>query len=269
MVFPNATGLVQGDELVEMAISGTPIQGIEAFVANAPRIKDLLISAAPLRVGDILTGCVVTMVDLSQRKAAEKQQLLLMGELDHRVKNTLALVLSIAKRTTSPEGTVAGFQKAFASRIHALASTHNLLADRSWNAISVSEILTSEIKPFVDSLHNRLIIEGKNANINSRAAIAFGMVIHELATNAVKYGALSATSGKISITISHLPSQTIVVDWKERGGPIVSPPDRNGFGQTVITRSMQYADDGGAALTYEPEGLSCRISIPSCDVVTD
>jgi len=268
IVVPDLTGLMQGAELVELAIGGASVQGIEASAPNAPRIKDLLISAAPLRLGDRLTGCVVTMVDLSQRKAAEKQQLLLMGELDHRVKNTLALVLSIAKRTSSTEGTVEGFQKAFASRIQALAATHNILAERSWNAVAISEILRTELAPFVADIQTRLSVIGDDANINSRAAIAFGMVIHELATNAVKYGALSSSTGRISVKIANSEPTRLSVEWKEIGGPEVREPSKSGFGQTVITRSMQYASDGGAELRYERDGVRCLVNIPAVDIVS-
>jgi len=267
ILVPDSTGLMQGAELVELAIGGTSIQGIEASAPNAPRIKDVLISAAPLKLGDRLTGCVVTMVDLSQRKAAEKQQLLLMGELDHRVKNTLALVLSIAKRTSSPEGTVAGFQKAFANRIQALAATHNILADRSWNAVTISEILRTELEPFVNDIQARLSISGDETNINPRAAISFGMVIHELATNAVKYGALSSAGGKIAVRIENSAKSGLSVEWKESGGPEVLEPAKSGFGQTVIRRSMQYAEDGGATLRYDPDGVWCLINIPTADIV--
>lgn len=264
---PASTGVMQGPELVELAISGTSIQGIEATAPDAPRIKDLLISAAPLRLGDRLTGCVVTMVDLSQRKAAEKHQLLLMGELDHRVKNTLALVMSIAKRTSSPEGTVEGFQRAFANRIQALAATHNILADRSWGAVTISEILRTELEPFINDMRTRLSIEGQETRINPRAAISFGMVIHELATNAVKYGALSSATGKVAVTVERSTENGLTVEWKESGGPSVRQPSHNGFGQTVITRSLQYAEDGGADLRYDADGVRCLIKIPLIDVM--
>ena len=148
LTLPDTTGLLQAGDVIALAIAGTSVQGIEAVAPEAPRVRDLLLSAAPLRVGsDKVSGCVITMVDLSQRKAAEKQQLLLMGELDHRVKNTLALVLSICKRTASTEETVSGFQVAFSGRIQALAATHNLLADRSWSSISIAEVVNADSIP--------------------------------------------------------------------------------------------------------------------------
>ncbi len=268
LVATEATGLVQGSDIVALAISGTAVQGIEAHAPQAPRVRDLLISAAPLRLGTRITGCVVTMVDLSQRKAAEKQQLLLMGELDHRVKNTLALVLSIAKRTGSTEGTVEGFQKNFSSRIQALAATHNILAERSWAAVPISEVVRTELEPYVGDMQARLSVEGEDFSILPRAAIALGLIVHELATNAAKYGSLTLPGGRITVRFTKLQDQPgIQVEWKETGGPAVAQPTRKGFGQTVITRSMQYSPEGGAELVYQPDGVQCRIRIPSADVV--
>ena len=264
------TGLLQASDLISLAIGGTSVQGIEATAPEAPRVKDLLLSAAPLRAGsEDVSGCVITMIDLSQRKAAEKQQLLLMGELDHRVKNTLALVLSICKRTASTEDTVPGFQAAFSGRIQALAATHNLLADKSWSSISITEVIGAEIEPFVGSTHSRLRVEGMDALLTPRAAIALGLVVHELATNAVKYGALSVESGRVQVEVIRQGAEPFLrMNWLEAGGPRVAPPTRKGFGQTVITRSMQYMQNGGAELEYAPEGVRCRIRIPIEDVVS-
>lgn len=208
------------------------------------------------------------MVDLSQRKAAEKQQLLLMGELDHRVKNTLALVMSICKRTASTEETVAGFQAAFTGRIQALAATHTLLADRNWSSISIAEIVSLELDPFVSSAQARLKVEGVSVFLLPRAAIALGLVIHELATNAVKYGALSNDMGRVLVKVSHDPANAwLGIEWVETGGPTIAPPTKRGFGQTVITRSLQYTPAGGAEIEYPPEGVRCRIRIPEEDIV--
>src|SRR3546814_4390905 len=129
-----------------MANSGRTLQGIEAHAPDAPRVKDLLISIAPLTLsGEAISGCVVTMVDLSQRKIAERQQLLMMRALDHRIKNTLALVLSISHRTAASEDTLEGFQDAFSARIQALAATHNLLAEPSWADLVLRDLAVGEL----------------------------------------------------------------------------------------------------------------------------
>jgi PAS domain S-box-containing protein len=269
LAVPGSTNPQPGAEIVALAIAGSPVQGIEAFAPDAPKCKDLLISAAPLRIGsDAISGCVVTMVDLSQRKRLEQQQLLLMGELDHRVKNTLALVLSIANRTANSEETVNGFQTAFSGRIQALAATHNILAECSWASVRVGEVLHQEVGPFISSGENRLRVSGPDVRILPRAAIALGLVLHELATNAVKYGALSSPAGIVAVRLTDDPaSPYFSLEWRETDGPTVAEPSRFGFGQTVITRSLQYSVDGGAVLEYPAEGVRCIMRIPRADVV--
>src|SRR5690606_17238380 len=120
------------------------------------------------------------------RKITERQQLLMMGELDHRIKNTLALVLSIANRTLSNEDTLEGFHKSFASRIQSLSATHNLLADKAWKNLAVADVVKAELAPFITLDNSRVQFERLDIGIKPRAAIALGMTIHELTTNAVK-----------------------------------------------------------------------------------
>ncbi|KKB76917.1 hypothetical protein VW35_16145 [Devosia soli] len=269
LVFPDATGLITAEDIVQMAIQGTAVQGVEAHAPNAPKVKDYLVSAAPLQIGnDAISGCVVTMVDMSQRKAAEKQQLLLMRELDHRVKNTLALVLSISSRTLHHEDTLEGFQKAFTGRIQALAATHNLLAENSWTNLTIEDVVQSELAPYTSGAAGRLVTRDLGRPMAPRAAIAFGLVIHELATNATKYGALSVPGGQL--TVQPLPPREgddrFIIEWRESGGPPVKAPTRNGFGQTVIARSLQYSATGGAEVEFAPEGLVCRIALPLEDL---
>lgn len=270
LVFPGATGLMQSDDFIAMALAGTPLQGIEAVAPEAPAVKDYLVSIAPLRVaGDMISGCVITMVDLSQRKAAERQQLLLMAELDHRVKNTLALVQSISSRTLSSEDTLEGYQVAFSGRLQALSATHNLLATRSWNDLQLEDLLAAELAPYIEKGAGRVVSEGLDVAIVPRAAVALGLILHELTTNAVKYGALSNSTGIVSLNA--LPRDgdgaPFVMEWRETGGPSVSAPTRRGFGRTVISRSLQYSPHGKADLTFDPAGVICRISLPPEDVV--
>lgn len=269
LVFPGATGLLQTEDLVAMASSGNPVQGLEANAPQAPKVKDYLISAAPLHLADAhASGCVVTMADLSQRKAAEKQQLLLMAELDHRVRNTLALVLSISSRTMSSEETVEGFHKAFTGRIQALAATHSLLAENSWRELSIRDVVHAELRPYVGTNAERLALEDLNVAILPRAAVALGLIFHELATNAVKYGSLSNEDGRVRVVGRRAGEDgRVTVEWSESGGPTVSTPTRRGFGRTVIARSLQYSVTGGAEVDFAPSGIRCTISVPQEDVV--
>jgi len=269
LVFRDATALLQADDMIATVTSGTPMRGIEAVASNAPRVKDYLVSAAPLRVaGNRISGAVITMVDLSQRKAAEKQQNLLMRELDHRVKNILAMVVSISARTASNTDTVHAFQKAFSNRIQALAATHTLLLDNSWSSLRLRDIVMSEFAPYIEAAADQIVVEGLNVAVTPRAAIAFGLIVHELTTNAVKYGALSQQGGRVTVRAlgrDEAANGALVVEWRESGGPQVTVPERKGFGHTVITRSLRYSG-GGAAMDFDPSGLVCRLSIPSEDL---
>lgn len=267
LTFPTGSDIADSDDLISTVVNGGDLQGIEAHAPDAPRVKDLLISAAPLtHEAEAISGCVITMVDLSRRKIAERQQLLLMGELDHRVKNTLALVLSISSRTLSNEDTLQGFQKSFTGRIQALAATHNLLADKSWANLTVADIVGAELAPYVSLSTGRVHFENLDIGVAPRAAIALGLTIHELATNAVKYGALSTETGQLLLYAEPGP-EFLRLDWIESGGPPVKEPRRKGFGRTVIGRSLQYSPNGGADLEFHPDGVRCSIRIPVEDLV--
>lgn len=271
LVFSNATGALQAQDMIARVTSGTPLRGIEAVASNAPKVKDYLVSAAPLRIaGDRISGAVVTMVDLSERKAAERQQNLLMRELDHRVKNTLTLVLSISAQTASHADTVHAFQTSFSGRIRALAETHTMLLEKSWTSLELRDIVMSELAPYIEANADQVTIEGLNVEVAPRAAIAFGLVAHELTTNAVKYGALAQPGGRVAVRAVAQESKgsgAFALEWRESGGPRVAPPARKGFGQTVIRRSFQYSPEGGAEISFAPSGVVCRISIPREDLV--
>lgn len=192
-----------------------------------------------------------------------------MRELDHRVKNTLTLVLSISSRTASNTDTVQAFEKAFSGRIQALAATHTMLLEKSWTSLELHDIVMSELAPYIEATADQVTIEGLNVAVTPRAAIAFGLIVHELATNAVKYGALSQQGGRITVRAigrENGGSGAFALEWRESGGPPVVPPKREGFGRTVITRSLQYSD-GGAEFDFDPSGVVCRMSIPSEDLV--
>ncbi len=267
LTFSATSRIKSSDDLISTVVNGGALQGIEAHAPDAPRVKDLMISAAPLtHAGEAINGCVIAMVDLTQRKITERQQLLLMGELDHRVKNTLALVLSISSQTRSKEDTLDGFHKSFSGRIQALAATHNLLADKAWANLTVADIIRTELSPFISTDNDRVQFEHLDIGITPRAAIALGLTIHELATNAVKYGALSTETGKLRLR-AEPGAKSLKLDWVESGGPPVEEPKRKGFGRTVIGRSLQYSPNGGADLVFHPNGVRCSIRIPAEDVL--
>jgi PAS domain S-box-containing protein len=265
LTFADASELMSGGDIVAMAAGGTPVQGLEAAVkTSAVDVTDVMISAAPLVVsGDRTQGCVVTLINLSQRKAAERRQALLMGELDHRVKNTLAMVLAISARTASHERTIEDFQKSFSGRIQALAATHTLLSNASWENLEIKDVLSVELAPYATLSSGRITMEGLDISVDSKTAVSLGLVFHELTTNAVKYGALSTRAGKVSVRrIGLLDDGALQIEWEERNGPLVTPPTASGFGQTLISRSLGSGPNGGTKLEYRPTGVVCQILIP-------
>ena len=262
--FPMASPILHGDDLVSIATEGHAIQGLEAQSGRpASPATDLIISAAPLRLdADKISGCVVTLVDNSDRKAIEKRQALLLRELDHRVKNTLAMVMSIPSRTSANVIDLNDFRTRFNSRLQALAATHILLADAAWSGLMLSSVVRRELAPYTTSAGPRLILQGLDREVSPDIAIAFGMVIHELTTNAVKYGALSRESGVVTITGREQGDAIYAVQWTESGGPEVQPPAQAGFGQTLISRSLKRGKEGGVTVDFAPAGLSCEMLVP-------
>lgn len=189
----------------------------------------------------------------------EKRQALMMHELDHRVKNTLTMVLSICSRTLSGSDDLDDFRVRFTRRIQALAATHNLLADASWTGIDLSAMIRTELAPYLSATGPRMEIAELDQSVAPDVAIAFGLVVHELATNAVKYGALSAQSGCVRVSGRPLEGKLYEVAWTESGGPPVEVPKRHGFGQTLITRSLARGDGTGATVDFAPGGVVCRM----------
>jgi two-component sensor histidine kinase len=255
------------DELVRIAVNGDAVQGIEAHAPEAPRAKHLLMSAAPISPSDgVINGCVITLIDLSHRKAAEERQNLLMAELDHRVKNTLTIVLAILQTTNDKD--IASFRDTFSGRVHALAATHHLLSASSWSDLSLEKVFSVELEPFVNGFHDRAQFEGPELLLKPRAAIAIGLVFHELATNAVKYGALSIETGRVALTVRQtIDNGLFTIEWQESGGPKVAEPERQGFGRKLIASSLRYLPGGGADIEFQPNGLKCWLRLPSEDVL--
>lgn len=265
--FALGAGFMEAADVIAVGLSGNSVKAVEASLPGGSKVLDLLVSVAPLRLSrSDVNGCAITMIDIAERKAVEQRQALLVRELDHRVKNTLTLVLSIASRTIGGANDLADFHGKFTRRIEALAATHNLLAEGSWNRLTLEEVVTAELSPYVASGGPRIQLANLDFRVSPDTAIALGLVVHELVTNAVKYGALSNDSGSISLHGDRLPDGNLELVWRERGGPRVEPPSRKGFGQTLIARSLGSAGGAGASVEFEPEGVVCRMRIPGSEI---
>jgi PAS domain S-box-containing protein len=208
------------------------------------------------------------IVDITQLKAAEDQRKLLLGELNHRVKNTLAIVQSIAAQTQRSAPSPARFVEAFDARLLALSQAHNLLTRESWQGADLDDLLRETLRPHgVGEVGTRIALSGPAVRVGPAAAVAIGMAFHELATNAVKYGALSAESGRVDVVWRVEPAadggpDRLVVEWRESGGPPVVPPTRRGFGSRMIERGLTGQLECAVELTFPPDGVRCRVAVP-------
>ncbi|MFU7527560.1 CHASE domain-containing protein [Qipengyuania sp. ASV99] len=186
----------------------------------------------------------------------------LSRELNHRVKNTLANVLSILSLTRRRSRDLDGFADSLEGRIRALSATHDLLTDSDWGTTAIADVVHAEMQHFVDSDGTRLIVEGPPVELAPNDALSFGLAIHELATNAAKYGALSVTGGKVSVRW-RLQSDTLaVVEWSEVGGPPVEQLRERGFGTELIEKIVAHELKHRVELDFRPEGVYCLLGVP-------
>jgi two-component sensor histidine kinase len=204
-----------------------------------------------------VSGIFVEGADITDQVEARERQALLLDELNHRVKNTLATVQAIAQQTLRGSPEPAAFAQAFEARLLALSQTHNALTDGQWTGAGLRTILNQELSPHGQE---RVSLSGDDVQLPPRIALALGMAFHELATNAAKYGALSR-DGRLNVTW-RVQDDTLQVEWREQGGPPAVAPSRRGFGSRLIERTITGELRGAISLDYRPEGLLCVFSAP-------
>ncbi len=228
------------------------------------RLVEVSISGAPLRdaQGDII-GFSVIHRDITQQHQHEEQMRLVMRELAHRSKNLLAIILSMAAQTARNSPALPEFNARFTQRLQGLAHSHDLLIQQNWRGAPISELIKSHLEPFLEQDRTRVTLEGPDVIVDPKAAQNIGLALHELATNASKYGALSTTTGRVAIHWSATSEGVFALEWRESGGPRVKAPKRKGFGQTVLERLTAQALEGQASLSFASEGVIWRIEIPS------
>jgi two-component sensor histidine kinase len=199
------------------------------------------------------------------RKRDEERLRLLLAELSHRVKNTLATVQAIAARSLSGERTLEEARDALAKRLRALAKTHDLLTASRWRGADLRAVLEGELKPY----GKRARLEGPEVELTPKAAQTLALVLHELATNAAKHGALAAPDGWLEVAWSLDRADAdegggrLRLTWRERGGPPVAPPHRRGFGRTLLEHGLRHDLSGQVALDFAPDGLVCELTVPA------
>jgi len=212
-------------------------------------------------------GLSVYFRDITRRKKAEEHQRVLLHELNHRVKNTLATVQSIASQTLRNAGSMREAKEALENRLFALSRAHDVLTRENWYAADLHEIVSQAVEPF-RSYGDRIHYAGPNLRISPRMALALAMAFQELATNAVKYGALYNEHGQVHIhwTIEgDADAPLLKLRWEETGGLPVRPPERLGFGTRLIERSLAHDLNGTAEVQFLPEGIVCEITAPLKD----
>ncbi|MBB4226644.1 PAS domain S-box protein [Rhizobium mongolense] len=202
--------------------------------------------------------------DMTERRRADEHRKTLMGELNHRVKNTLAIVQSIASQTLGHASTLDEARDAFGSRLINLAKAHHVLTRESWASANLAEIIADTVKPHAGG-ENRFHIEGPDLQLTPSAALAFAMALHELCTNAAKYGALSTDNGHVAIVWAmegEGDERRLILHWAENGGPKVVPPKHKGFGSRLIERALAAELNGEVRVEYPPTGVVCTIDAP-------
>lgn len=204
------------------------------------------------------------------RQAAKERQDLLVAELDHRVKNTLANIRALVRHSKDGATSLEAFTRGFERRIQAMAHAHSLLTQSRWEGADLRAIVADELAPYQG---HAIHLDGPRVVLRPKAALGISLAVHELTTNAVKYGALSTPTGEVEVTwqIVHagadMGGAALDLRWRERGGPVVQPPQRRGFGSVLIERGMSYEIGGSVDLRFDPSGVTCTMLVPTENIV--
>jgi PAS domain S-box-containing protein len=240
--------------------SGREVVGRRKDGSRVPLL--LSIGEFTLAGGRFFTGI---LRDISERKRAEEHQGLLMAEIDHRAKNLLATIQAMVMLTKAHARSVGDYAETLIGRLHAMARAHDLLARDKWSGAGLHELIRNEFAAYVGADGGALRLRGEDVLLTPRAAQTLSLALHELTTNAAKYGALSVAGGKVEIATSieqTANGRTLQLRWCEAGGPAVTPPERQGFGSVLIERGIAHDLDGSTSLAFETSGVRCEIRLP-------
>jgi PAS domain S-box-containing protein len=255
-----AEALSRGDRHVETELRVVWPDGSQHWLLLRAEMQDVK--------DGIPTRTLGVALDITEMKRAEEHQQLLINELNHRVKNTLATVQSIASQSLRNAGTASEARDAVEGRLFALSRAHDVLTRENWDGAYLREVIQEAIAPFQGHGHSRFDLHGQDVRLPPRIALAVAMALQELGTNAVKYGALSNQTGRIAISWSmtkQAGGMRLELAWKEKGGPPVAEPSRRGFGTRLIERSLAQELNGDVTITFAPTGVVCTIHAPLND----
>ncbi len=249
-----------------MAVSlkyGMALRGSEA-VAERPDGTRVPFAALPTPLRDSegrVTGAINVLIDISERKRGEERQRALMSVLNHRVKNTLATVQALASQTIRGRGIKRDVRAKFVERLFALSRAHDLLTREGWDSADLLSVIEEVLAPH----HGRIELHGTTMRISPKATVALSMVLYELAANAARHGALSATAGRVTLAWGIKTGKrgpNMILNWRETGGPPVVEPERRGFGLRLVERSIAQELCGNADIAFAPTGVLCIFSFP-------
>ena len=212
-----------------------------------------------------VTGIFMEGQDVTERVRGEQHLRLVVNELNHRVKNTLAMIQAVAAQTFRNAEDLPGAQKSFSARIMALARANDLLTGENWEGASLADVVAGASVALGGNEPGRFTAEGPMVRLTPKAALSLSMALHELGTNAVKYGALSNDAGRVDVRWSVAPERgrdRLRMEWRESGGPAVTPPARRGFGSRLVERGLAGEMGGTVQLLFEPSGVVCVIEAP-------
>ena len=269
-IFPTTAGATLTALKREVLATGQPRRG-EVAIDDVVGTRWHDLHVEPLRDGaGAIIGLSGAAVDVTERKEGEAHLRLLLRELTHRSKNLLAVIQAMARQTARHAGSIDAFLAQFGARLQALAASHDLLVRESWYGAALQELVRSQLAAFIDRDRRQIVMEGPAVALKPEAAQNLGLALHELAANAARFGALSVPQGRVSIAWDRVPADggALALDWREELGPRVKVRRKRGFGSMVIERNLALALDAKVDLTFEPEGLRCRIVIPSNQILT-
>jgi PAS domain S-box-containing protein len=252
---------------LDTLLATKPFHGVEVKLRGQRHAKHaFLLSAGPLLDNSKApVGSIVTLTDMTERKRAEEQQTMMVAELNHRVKNILTIVQSVAAQTVRSSGSPANFAEAFNGRLKALAVAHDILTESRWIGIGLNELLTTVLAPYRAPDEGRVKIAGPAILLPPHAVVPLSMALHELTTNAAKYGALSVRGARIEIAwrlVGGNGGRKVELVWTERGGPNVERGTPPGFGTVLIDRVVSHDLDGTTKIDFDPAGVRCTITFP-------
>ena len=262
----------EGEDFRRHVTDGSPHEFETRQTRTDGRVIDIWVTSAPIRAPNgAVIGASLIVRDVSQQKQREDHVRFLMRELTHRSKNLLAVIQAMARQSLTRDVNPAEFVRRFTERLAGLAGSHDLLSRVDWKGASLMELIRSQLNHYMDLFGTRILLEGVDIAIRPEAAQNIGIALHELSTNAAKYGALSNEDGKVTIDwrFEQRAERMLTLTWRETGGPAVEPPTRKGFGHVVMDRIAGRALGGHSGISFEPTGVVWTLDVPATAAIMD